>query len=118
MLDFRASLDDDLNSAEALAAVFELIREANIAMDAGEYREGNIATAKALLAECDLFFDVMKPSVLEDSITESEIAAAVEARTAAKSSRDFKKADEIRAELLEKGVVLEDTKDGVRWKRK
>ncbi len=116
--DFRASLDDDLNTAEALAAVFEFIREANIALDSGEFKAGNVASAKAVLDSFDSFFDVLKPTVAEGGLSDMEIEKLVAERTAAKKSRDFKRSDEIRAELLEKGVILEDTKDGVRWKRK
>src|ERR1700733_5660403 len=60
--DFRAALDDDLNTAEALAAVFEFVREANIAADADEFHAGNVASARALLDQFDAFFDVLKPS--------------------------------------------------------
>ena len=115
---FRASLDDDLNCAEALAAIFELLREANIAMDSGDFKAGNVASTKALFELFDAFFDVLKPSAPASGLSDAEIGEAVAARSAAKKARDFKKSDEIRAELLEKGVILEDTKDGVRWKRK
>lgn len=117
--DFRAGLDDDLNCAEALGAVFEYLREANIAMDAGEFLAGNTASAKALFALFDSFFDVLTPSAAAPgSLSDEEIDAAIAARNAAKKTRDFQKADQIRNQLLEQGVVLEDTKDGVRWKRK
>jgi cysteinyl-tRNA synthetase len=60
----------------------------------------------------------LQPTEQEGGITEQEIEALIAARTAAKKSRDFAKADAIRNELIEKGIILEDTKDGVRWKRK
>jgi cysteinyl-tRNA synthetase len=116
--DFRESLDDDLNTAEALAAIFEFVREANIAADGGTFHVGNLATARALLDQFDSFFDVLKPSVTEGGITDAEIEVLIAARTAAKKARDFAKADQIRKELLDKGIILEDTKDGIRWKRK
>jgi cysteinyl-tRNA synthetase len=116
--DFRESLDDDINTAEALAAVFEFVREANVAADADEFKAGNVASAQALLAQFDSFFDVLKPAVTEGGIGDAEVESLIGARTAAKKARDFAKADQIRAELLEKGIILEDTKDGIRWKRK
>jgi cysteinyl-tRNA synthetase len=116
--DFRESLDDDINTAEALAAVFEFVREANVAADADEFKAGNVASAQALLDQFDSFFDVLKPAVTEGGIGDAEVESLIGARTAAKKARDFAKADQIRAELLEKGIILEDTKDGIRWKRK
>ncbi len=116
--DFRESLDDDINTAEALAAVFEFVREANVAADAGEFKCGNTASAMAVLTQFDSFFDVLKPTVTANSIGDAEVDSMIAARTAAKKARDFAKADQIRAELLEKGIILEDTKDGIRWKRK
>jgi len=116
--DFRAALDDDLNTAEALAAVFEFIREANIAADAGEFRVGNVQAARTLLQRFDSFFDVLTPSVAAGGISDGEIEKLIADRTAAKKARNFAKSDQIRNELLERGVILEDTKDGVRWKRK
>ncbi len=71
--DFRAALDDDLNTAEALAAVFEFIREANIALDSGEFRAGNMASAQAVLAAFDSFFDVLKPTAAADGLSDEAI---------------------------------------------
>ena len=116
--EFRAAMDDDLNTAEALAAVFEFIREANSALDAGELRAANLAGVRELLALFDLVFDVLRPTATQGGINEAEIDALVAARAAAKKARDFAKSDQIRAQLLEAGVIIEDTKDGVRWKRK
>ena len=116
--EFRAALDDDLNTAEALAAVFEFVREANTALDAGTFGAGNVAAATALLAKFDSFFEVLLPSAHADQISDAEVDALIEERTTAKKARNFARADQVRAELLEKGVVLEDTKDGIRWKRK
>jgi cysteinyl-tRNA synthetase len=116
--DFRESLNDDINTAEALAAVFEYVREANIAMDAGDYKAGNVASARAVLDGFDSFFDVLKPTAQADGLSDTDIEALIADRTAAKKSRDFARADAIRNELTEKGIILEDTKDGIRWKRK
>jgi cysteinyl-tRNA synthetase len=118
LAEFNASMDDDLNSAEALGAVFEFLRDANTALDTGGFKAGNLESAQALLARFDLVFDVLNPSVREDGLSEADIDQLIAARTAAKKSRDFARADGIRKELLEKGVIIEDTKDGVRWKRK
>jgi cysteinyl-tRNA synthetase len=116
--EFCDSMDDDLNTAEALGAVFEFLREANTALDAGEFLAGNRSAAQALLEQFDLVFEVLTPSEQAGGITEQEIDEFIAARTLAKKTRDFARADAIRNELLDKGVILEDTKDGVRWKRK
>ena len=116
--DFRGSLDDDLNTAEALAAVFEYVCEANIALDSGEFKTGNAASAQALLAAFDSFFDVLKPAATEGGLSDDEINGLIADRATARKNRDFARADQIRNDLLEKGVILEDTKDGQRWKRK
>jgi len=115
---FEESLDDDLNTAEALAAIFEYVRDTNSNMDAGEFREGNRAAALELFARFDSIMDVLKPTVREDGITEARIDALIAERVQAKKTKNFKRSDEIRAELLEGGVILEDTKEGMRWKRK
>jgi cysteinyl-tRNA synthetase len=115
---FRAAMDDDLNTAEALAFVFEFLREANTALDAGEFHAGNLAGANALLDQFDAVFEVLKPSAPADGMSEADIEGLVAERTAAKKARNFTRSDEIRAELLAAGIVIEDTKDGVRWKRK
>lgn len=116
--DYHEGLDDDLNTADALGAVFEFIRETNIAMDQGRFRRGNAASAQRLLDDFDAVFDVLKPTVHEGSLTDEEVEALVRQRTEAKKARDFARADQIRAQLLEKGIIVEDTRDGVRWKRK
>ncbi|HYI93092.1 MAG TPA: cysteine--tRNA ligase [Bryobacteraceae bacterium] len=115
---FDASLDDDLNTAEALAAIFEYTRETNSSMDAGDFKGSNLAGAKQLFARFDSIFDVLKPSVKEGGITEAEIDALIAERNHARKAKNFKRSDEIRNELLDRGVVIEDTKEGVRWKRK
>ena len=118
LAEFRASMDDDLNTAEALAAVFEFLREANTALDTGEFHAGNLAAANALLAQFDGVFQVLTPSAQAEGISARDIDQLIAGRAAAKKARDFARADQIRAQLLEQGIILEDTKDGVRWKRK
>ena len=115
---FRAAMDDDLNTAEALAFVFEFLRDANTALDAGEFQAGNLPGANALLDQFDAVFEVLMPSAAADGISEAEIEQLIAERTAARKARNFARSDEIRAQLLAADVIIEDTKDGVRWKRK
>jgi cysteinyl-tRNA synthetase len=115
---FSESLDADLNTAEALAAVFEYLRDANVAMDAGDFGETNATAALSFLDRFDRIFDVLRPSTQQVSLTDAEIEARITARAQAKKARSFAEADRIRDELLAQGIILEDTKDGVRWKRK
>ncbi len=115
---FDESMNDDLNTAGALGATFEYVRDANSAMDSGEFRSGNTATALAFLQRFDDVFQVLEPSVQAGQISDAEVEAKIADRTAAKKSRDFARADAIRQELLDQGVLIEDTKSGVRWKRK
>jgi cysteinyl-tRNA synthetase len=115
---FGEGLDDDLNTAEALAALFEYVRDANTAMDAGEFRAGNIPSALELLDEFDRIFDVLRPSQSEEGMTDAQVEALIAKRAEAKKSRDFARSDQIRQQLLDAGIILEDTKEGARWKRK
>ncbi|MBL8236971.1 MAG: cysteine--tRNA ligase [Bryobacterales bacterium] len=115
---FDEAMDDDLNTANALGVVFEFIRDTNTAMDSGAFNAANVAPALALLARFDEVFDVLKPTVAEGGLSDAEIDSLAAERVAAKKARDFARADAIRAELLEKGIILEDTKEGTRWKRK
>jgi cysteinyl-tRNA synthetase len=115
---FVESMDDDLNTAEALAAAFEYVRDANSAMDSGEFRSANTAAALDFLTRFDAVFDVLRPTVQNHQISDSEVESMIAERTAAKKARNFARADQIREQLLEQGIILEDTKSGVRWKRK
>ncbi len=115
---FEESLDNDLNTAEALAAVFEYVRETNTMMDSGAFPAAAVKPTLALLDRFDSVFDVIRPTRQEGALSDTEIQDQIARRTQAKKARDFAGADRIRQELLEQGVVLEDTKDGVRWKRK
>jgi cysteinyl-tRNA synthetase len=115
---FTDSLNDDLNTAEALAAVFEYVRDANSAMDSGEFRAGNATAALQFLGRFDSIFDVLTPTVASGEISDTEIESRIAERTAAKKARNFAFADQIRDQLLKQSIILEDTKSGVRWKRK
>jgi cysteinyl-tRNA synthetase len=128
--DFNAGLSDDLNTAQALAAMFDFVREANIAMDKGEFRQGEVKAAQEFLATFDRVFAVLQDNDAEKLSAlgygggaagpdDAEIEKLVAARQAARQRRDFAESDRIRKELSERGIILEDTKDGsVRWKRK
>jgi cysteinyl-tRNA synthetase len=115
---FADALDDDLNTAEALGAIFEFVRETNSAMDTGAFLAGNASPAAELMGHFDTVFDVLRPTAATGCLTDAEVEGLIAERAAAKKLRDFARADRIRNELVEKGVVLEDTKDGIRWKRK
>jgi cysteinyl-tRNA synthetase len=128
--EFDAGLSDDLNTARALAAVFDLVREVNIAMDKGEFRQGDVAAVQNFLAVFDRVFAVLEDNDAEKlralgygpvtvGLGDAEIDKLVAERSAAKKKRDFATADRIRKELADRGIILEDAKDGsVRWKRK
>jgi cysteinyl-tRNA synthetase len=115
---FRDGLNDDVNTAEALAAVFEYVRDVNSAMDAGEFGAGNTAAALEFLGLFDSIFEVLTPTAKAGELDDAAIETRIAARTAAKKAKDFALADQIRDELLQQDIVLEDTKAGVRWKRK
>jgi cysteinyl-tRNA synthetase len=128
--DFDAGLSDDLNAAQALAAVFDFVREANTAMDKGEFRQGDVAAAVELLGSFDKVFAVLEDNDAEKlkaigfsgddgGLSDAEIEKLVAERQAARARRDFAASDRVRKELSDRGIILEDTKDGkVRWKRK
>jgi cysteinyl-tRNA synthetase len=127
--DFDAGLSDDLNTAMALAAVYDFVREANIAMDKGEFRGGDVAAAQEFLATFDKVFAVVADNDAEklqalgygDAAApgDAEVEKLVAERQDARKRRDFAASDRIRKELSDRGIILEDSKDGsVRWKRK
>jgi cysteinyl-tRNA synthetase len=141
--DYTAALANDLNTAEARAAIFDLVRAANSAADAGTLRADNVAEILKVLALFDGVFAVLEdkdaaitraalvwaeaegrideadPSLVATlSFSDTDIDALVAERTQAKKSRNFARADAIRNDLLAKGILIEDSKDGVRWKRK
>jgi len=128
--DFDAGLSDDLNTAQALAAAYDLVREANVAIDKGEFRQDDVVAAKEFLANFDRVFAVLEDNDAAklnelgyakdaNALSDSEVEELVAERNAARKSRDFASSDRIRQELADRGIILEDNKDGsVRWKRK
>ena len=126
---FAKGLEDDFNTAQALAAIFDLVRDVHTAIDRGELCQGDVPAVLAALEKFDLIFAVLTDDdaeklralgfqVARADLTDSEIEALVAERQAARSRRDYQTADRIRRQLGERGIILEDTKDGVRWKRK
>ncbi len=143
---FTAALANDLNTAEARAAIFDVLRAVNTAADQSKLSRSDADATLALLTKFDSIFAVLEdrdadhtraalawaeaegrmdevaPEVLEkfgaNSLSDADIDALVAERALAKKQRNFARADALRNELLERGIVLEDSKDGVRWKRK
>jgi len=112
---FDASLDDDLNSAEALGVLFELIREANGAYDRGTLRSADREPLTAMLDEVDAVFGLATEAPV---LLDADVEALLQDRQAARGARDFARADAIRDSLLERGILLEDTPQGMRWRRR
>ena len=128
--DFDEAMADDLNTAQALAAIYDLVRDANIAMDRDEFRQGDVAPMLALLKTFDEIFAVLHDDDAEKlsalglgrefaGPSDAEIDVLVAERQAARKRRDFAASDRIRDQLAESGIILEDTREGgIRWKRR
>ncbi len=114
--EFEAGLEDDLNTSVALAAVHNLTREVNTALACQGLREDDRRDLLALVARVDSVLNVFGQPRRE--MLDSEIQALIDERQEARRRRDFARADQVRDELAARGIVLEDTRDGVRWKRK
>jgi len=114
--DFEEAMDDDLNTSGALGSVFGLIRNANISLSQGLLKEGNKEEILSYLNSINAVFDIMPE--IDSKELEPELQKLIEERTKARAAKDFKKGDEIREELLKRGIILQDTKDGVTWRRK
>jgi cysteinyl-tRNA synthetase len=128
--EFDAGLSDDLNTARALAAVYDLVRDANIAIDKGEFAAENAAAAQKFLSTFDQVFAVLEDNDAQKlqelgyaaesaAPSEAEVEAKIAERQSARKNRDFAASDRIRQELADRGILIEDNRDGsVRWKRK
>jgi cysteinyl-tRNA synthetase len=142
----RAALEDDLNTAQAQAAIFEMVRAANAAIDLGQIRKGDTRPLLAALETFDDIFAVLKdddgakmrqvsdwaptegrekdisPELLElvqsSQLSDADIEKKIAEMEAARKTRNFKVSDAIRAELTDAGIVIENTKDGARWRRR
>ena len=142
----KSALDDDLNTAEAQAAMFDMLRKVNTALDAAEVRQDDVKPLLGALGEFDEIFAVLKdddqpkmkaildwaradgreqeisPELLDIAgsaqLTDEEINQKIAAMEAARKSRNFKASDALRAELTAAGILVENTKEGVRWRRK
>ncbi len=112
---FRESLDDDLNSAAAMGFVFELVREINAAADRGELPEENARELQDFFGELSAIFGL---DLMPSHRLDAEVEALVQRREELRKTRRFTEADAIRDDLLGRGILLEDTPSGVRWKKK
>ncbi|MCI5699743.1 MAG: cysteine--tRNA ligase [Lachnospiraceae bacterium] len=111
---FDEAMDDDVNTADAISAVFELVKFANTNADENSSK-GFVAGLKKQLEElCDILGLIIDK---KEEILDQEIEDLIAERQAARKAKNFARADEIRGELLEKGIILEDTREGVKWKR-
>jgi cysteinyl-tRNA synthetase len=114
--EFEEGMDDDFNTSIALAAIHNLSREVNTALARKQVKEENKKELLQLLTRFDSVLNVLGDQRTE--MLDSEVQAMIDERQEARRRRDFGRADEIRVALASRGIILEDTKDGVRWKRK
>jgi cysteinyl-tRNA synthetase len=114
--EFETGMDDDLNTSVALAAIHDLKREVNTALDSCAIREDDRHEILALVERFNSVLNVFPDE--EPSMLDEDIQRLIDERQEARHRRDFARADEIRDRLAARGIVLEDTRDGVRWKRR
>jgi cysteinyl-tRNA synthetase len=141
----RAALVDDLNTAQAQAAIFEMVRMANAALDAGKITKDDVAPILSALDKFDEIFAVLRDddgpkmkqvldwamkegrediskelreAIRSEQLSDADIEKKIAEMESARRSRDYKASDMLRAELTTAGIVIENTKDGARWRRK
>ncbi len=112
---FEGAMDDDLNTSAALAALFELIRDGNVALEERRMGAANRDQILEFFRKVNQVFEVFQ--VEEEHLEDQEIVRLIEEREAARRNRDFQRADDIRDQLTDRGIQLEDTREGTRWKR-
>ncbi len=111
---FEAAMEDDFNTADAIAAIFEMVKLSNITVD----ENASYDYAKSVIDEIEQLCGVLGiETEKKEEMLDEEIEAMIEERQQARKNKDFKKADEIRDALLEKGIQLKDTREGVKWSR-
>lgn len=111
---FEEAMDDDFNTADAVSAIFELVREANAQITGQSSKEATEAVLGTIEVLCDVLGIVTEK---QEEILDGDIEALIEERQKARKEKNFARADEIRDTLLAKGIILEDTREGVKWKR-
>lgn len=111
---FEKAMEDDFNTADAIAAVFDLVKYANTTAS-GDSSKDYLQKLMALLVKLTDVLGIIVEK--KEEMLDADVEAMIEERQAARKAKDFARADAIRAELLEKGIVLEDTREGVKWKR-
>lgn len=116
LTDFEAAMDDNLNTSVALAALHNLVREVNTALANESIRVDDRGRILEAIKKIDSVLGIFGEA--KEEMLDAEIEALIEERQEARKKRNFARSDEIRDLLAEKGIILEDTKDGVRWKRK
>ncbi|MFL5758052.1 MAG: DALR domain-containing protein, partial [Chloroflexota bacterium] len=111
---FDAALDDDLNVSEALAALFDGVRDLNRRIDARSLSTGDARAALACLRSLDAVLGILAPA---DEELDPTLAALLDERIAARAARDWAASDRLRDRLAAEGIAVEDTRDGQRWRR-
>ena len=111
---FEAAMDDDFNTADAVSAVFEMVRFSNSTVKPESTKEYVTLVRDTFRKLCDVLGIILDK---KEEVLDSEIEEMIAARQTARKAKDFAKADQIRADLLAKGIILEDTREGVKWKR-
>lgn len=111
---FKASMEDDFNTADAISAIFELVKFANVSVNEDSSKAYAGELKKLIVTLSDVLGIIAEK---QDEILDEEIEKLIEERQMARKEKNFGRADEIRAILFEQGIVLEDTREGVKWKR-